>query len=92
MSLACSNHKKEVINRLARAEGHLKKVRQMVESDAYCIDVITQSLAVQKALGSTDEIILQNHMETCVHDAFKKNIGVKEKIGEILTTIKFMRK
>lgn len=87
----CCEHKKELVNRLARAEGHLKKVRQMAEQDAYCIDIITQSLAVQSALKSVDELVLANHMATCVKEAFAKNAG-EEKIQEILTTIKFMRK
>ena len=92
MVLTCCEHKKEVINRLARAEGHLRKVRAMVESDAYCIDIITQSLAVQAALRSIDEVVLANHMETCVKNAMETKTGVAEKIAEIITTFKFMHK
>ena len=87
----CCNHKKELVNRLARVEGHLKKVKQMVETDCYCIDIITQSLAVQAALKKVDEMVLANHMATCVKEAFEKNT-VDQKMDEILTTIKYMRK
>lgn len=90
--MPCCEKKKELTNRLARVEGHLKKVKEMVENDIYCIDIITQSLAVQSALRSIDEIILTNHMETCVQDAFANKKGVAEKIQELTTTLKFMRR
>ena len=88
----CNDHKKDLLNRLSRAEGHLKKVKQMAQDDAYCIDIITQSLAVQAALRSIDEMVLKNHLETCVKDAMISKKGVDNKIEEIITTLKFMRK
>lgn len=90
--MPCCDKKKELLNRIARVEGHLKKVKSMIEEDAYCIDVITQSLAVQSALRSIDEIVLSNHMETCVKDAMVSNTGVDTKISEIVKTLQFMRK
>jgi len=92
MKKVCCSKKKELQNRLARVEGHLKKVKEMVENDAYCIDIITQSLAVQSALRAIDEVILTKHMETCVQDAFKNKTGIDEKIKELTTTLKFMRR
>ncbi len=58
--------KKQTIDRLARAEGHLHKVRKMVEENAYCPDVIHQSRAVQAALAKVDELILHGHLHSCV--------------------------
>lgn len=58
--------KTETLRRLAIAEGHLKKVREMVEEGAYCPDVIHQSQAVQAALKKVDEIILHGHLHSCV--------------------------
>ena len=58
--------KKETLDRLARAEGHLKKVREMVEENAYCPDVMHQSRAVQAALKKIDEVILHGHLHSCV--------------------------
>ena len=58
--------KKETLDRLARAEGHLKKVREMVEEDSYCPDVMHQSRAVQAALKKIDEVILHGHLHSCV--------------------------
>lgn len=90
--MPCCNTKKELENRLARVEGHLKKVKEMVKNDAYCIDIITQSLAVQSALRAIDEVILTKHLETCVQDAFENKKGVEQKIQELTTTLKFMRR
>lgn len=76
----------KTIRRLKIIEGHLKKVREMVEEDAYCMNILQQSLAVRSALKKVDEIILDSHLHTCVIDA----IGNKktEKIEEILELFK----
>lgn len=58
--------RKQAIKRLAIAEGHLKKVRRMVEEDAYCPHVIHQSKAVQSALKRVDELVLDGHLHSCV--------------------------
>ncbi|KKR01023.1 MAG: hypothetical protein UT26_C0036G0002 [Microgenomates group bacterium GW2011_GWC1_39_12] len=52
----------------------------MVEEGQYCIHIIHQSLAVQAALREIDQIILKNHLETCVADAIKK--GKQEEVIE----------
>ncbi len=84
--------KQQTLTRLKRIEGHLKKVREMVESDEYCIHVITQSMAVQSALRAVDEFILKKHLETCVKEAMIKNNNANLKIEEVMKTIKFARK
>lgn len=65
------------------AEGHLKKVRKMVEDDLYCLDVIQQSTAVQKALSGVDELILEGHLRDCVSAAIQAGSGDKE-IKEVI--------
>ncbi len=84
--------KQQTITRLKRIEGHLKKVRELVESDEYCIHTITQSMAVQSALRAVDELILKKHLETCVRDSIVKNKNAESKIDEVMKTIKFARK
>ncbi len=69
--------KNKIVQRLKIARGHLNKVISMVESDAYCIDVVHQSLAVQAALKKVDEVVLENHLKTCVADSIKKGETVK---------------
>lgn len=72
-----------ILHRLKIASGHLKKVINMVESDEYCIDVLHQSQAVQKALKETDNLMLENHLNCCVADSIAA--GKKdEAIAEVL--------
>ena len=61
-----------VLHRLKIARGHLDRVISMVEKGEYCIDVIHQSQAVQAALKGIDQVVLKNHMETCVAQEIKK--------------------
>lgn len=79
--------KKQAGRRLAIAQGHLKKVREMLENGAYCPDVIHQSRAVQAALKKVDEIILHGHLHSCVlkdtHGGFPKNEKIIEEIVEL---------
>ena len=72
-----------ILRRMKIASGHLARVIAMVESGHYCIDVIHQSLAVQSALKSIDQLVLKNHMETCVADAIRRG-NEKEVIEEVM--------
>lgn len=79
--------KERILHRLKIAQGHLKKVMQMVESDVYCIDILHQSQAVQKAIKQTDNLILENHLTCCVTNAITK--GEKEEaITEVMNIFK----
>lgn len=57
--------------RLAKAIGHLTAVQKMVEDERYCIDVLNQMKAVQSALDRTAQLMLKQHLETCVVEAVK---------------------
>ena len=60
---------KAVVNRLARAIGHLESVKRMVEDGRDCTDVLIQLAAVRSALNNTAKIILKDHIEHCISDA-----------------------
>lgn len=77
----------KIIHRLKIARGHLDTVISMVEKGDYCIDVIHQSQAVQKALEETDTVLLENHLRTCVSDAIKRG-DEQEVISEVLEVVK----
>jgi len=81
-----SNTKNQILHRLQIAKGHLDKVISMVESDAYCIDVVHQSIAVQAALKKADEVVLENHLRTCVSDSIK-NGDSDEAIKEVMEVL-----
>jgi len=57
--------------RLAKAIGHLTAVQKMVEDEKYCIDVLNQMKAVQSALDRTAQLMLKQHLNTCVVEAVK---------------------
>jgi len=69
MSYRPKDIKDRLLHRLKITRGHLDKVISMVDTDVYCIDVIHQSQAIQKALRQVDHLILENHLKTCVADA-----------------------
>jgi len=60
-----------VIRRLQSAEGHVRGIQRMVKEDKYCIEVIKQVEAVQAAMGRINEIILDQHLRTCVTTAIR---------------------
>lgn len=60
---------KAVLNRLARAIGHLESVKRMVEDNRDCAEVLMQLAAVRSALNNTAKVILKDHIEHCIVDA-----------------------
>lgn len=64
-------HKQGIINRLKSIEGHVRGVQRMVDEDLYCIDIINQNLAVQRALEKVNGLILERHLQTCVTSAIQ---------------------
>lgn len=63
--------RKDVTNRLKSVAGHINGITKMVEDDRYCIDLIKQLQATQAALSRVSEIILDNHLHTCVTTAIQ---------------------
>jgi DNA-binding FrmR family transcriptional regulator len=64
-------HRQGIINRLKSIEGHVRGIQRMVEEDAYCIDIMNQNLAVQRALEKVNGLVLERHLQTCVTTAIK---------------------
>lgn len=78
-------NQKTVINRLARAIGHLEKVKRMVEEGQDCSEVLVQLAAVRSAIDNTGKVILQDHMRHCVVDAVAA--GDQEAIDDLCRAI-----
>jgi DNA-binding FrmR family transcriptional regulator len=64
--------KKNILNRLATIEGHLRGIRKMVEDDQYCVDILRQSYAVERALKAFESALLEGHLNSCVPSGFKE--------------------
>lgn len=58
-----------VLNRMARAIGHMEAVRRMVEEGRDCAEVMTQIAAVKAAVNNIGKLILQDHIEHCIAHA-----------------------
>ena len=75
------------MHRLKIARGHLDKVIKMTENNDYCIDIMNQSLAVQRALQESDTLTLENHLKNCVVKQIK-NGETDESVAEIMKIFK----
>jgi DNA-binding FrmR family transcriptional regulator len=58
--------KKRALHRAKILEGQIRGLEKMIEAEGYCMDIITQSLAVQKSLGSLNKLLVENHLTTHV--------------------------
>ena len=69
----------DVIRRLKSVEGHVRGVQRMVDEGVYCIDVVNQIVAIQRALKKVSGLVLDDHLHSCVTDAMR---GPDEKARE----------
>lgn len=71
----------DVLRRLKNATGHLQGVSRMVEDDKYCVDVIRQIEAVERALHGVKRRLLAGHLDTCVTRAIRsRNVRDRERV------------
>jgi DNA-binding FrmR family transcriptional regulator len=77
--------KKRALHRARILEGQLRGVEKMIENEDYCMDIITQSLAIQKSLGSLNKLLVENHLRTHVTEMFDAGGAQRdEAIAELL--------
>jgi len=81
-------YKKEALLRLKVAAGHLDGVRKMVENDVYCVDLMKQLAAVQGTLERVQQILLRNHLTSCVSTAIREGMG-EAIIDELMGALKY---
>ncbi|MEK7612930.1 MAG: metal-sensitive transcriptional regulator [Patescibacteria group bacterium] len=62
----------KLMRRLKIIEGQVRGLQDMLERDAYCIDVITQTSAVKRALSGVEDALMESHLSTCVVHQMKK--------------------
>lgn len=83
--------KKKMVRRLKLIEGQVRGLQRMVDGDAYCIDIITQTSAVKQGLSNVEDLLLENHLGGCIISQIKSGEVTKAK-GEILKVYKLKRK
>ena len=93
----CCRHKhreepelQSLLNRLNRIEGQVRGVRNMVEKEVYCTDILTQVSAIQSALNAFSRELLSNHIHTCVVTDIQN--GHTEVVEDLLVTIQKLMK
>ena len=82
--------RKKLIHRLNRIEGQIRGIRGMLEKDAYCADILTQSAAVNAAVNAFNKELLANHLRTCVAQDIRE--GHDEVIDELVATLQKLMK
>ena len=80
----------KLVNRLSRIEGQIRGIKNMVEEDAYCIDILVQVAAANAALNSFNKELLASHIKTCVADDIRN--GKDETIDELVITLQKLMK
>ena len=89
MTHRTEEERNNIIKRLNIIEGQIKGIKQMINDDRYCADVLTQILAVNKALESLENIILESHLKKCITRQIKE--GREEVTDEIMDLFKKFR-
>jgi len=78
--------KKRALHRSRILQGQLRGIEKMIENEEYCVDIITQSLAIQKSLRSLNKLLVENHLRTHVTDMFEAGGDEREAaVSELLT-------
>lgn len=78
----------KALKNLNRVEGQIRGIAKMVESDRYCIDVVTQIEAARAALARIESDLLRQHLGHCVHRAMNsKNETEQQKVIEELVSV-----
>lgn len=78
--------KKGMKNRMNRIEGQIRGINRMIQEDVYCDDILNQIAAVQRALISAGEVLLDAHIKSCIVEQIQD--GKLEAVNELMETIK----
>lgn len=81
---------RKLVNRLSRIEGQIRGIKRMVESNAYCPDILTQSAAVTAAMNAFNRELTASHIRSCVAHDIRE--GRDETIDELLRTLEKLMK
>ena len=84
-------NKEKVIKHLKRIEGQIRGLQNMVATDTYCIDIITQTSAVKQSLSTVENVLLESHLGHCVRHQMSSG-QVAKATEEVLKVYKLKRK
>lgn len=81
----------KLITRLKIIEGQVRGVQKMLESEAYCIDVITQASAIKQGISNIEDKLLEHHLSHCLVSQIKEG-NAKKATDEIIKVYRLKRK
>lgn len=84
-------NKEKLVRRLKLIEGQIRGLQKMIDNNTYCIDVITQTSAVKQGLSNVEDILLENHLDHCVHNQIQSG-QTNKATEEIIKVYKLKRK
>ncbi len=85
--------KKRALHRTSILEGQLRGLGKMIEAEDYCMDIITQSRAIQRSLESLNRMLLENHLRTHVTEMFEAGgAEADQAVAELLKAFDFAGK
>jgi len=92
MAAAYEVDRKKIMARLARIEGQVRGVERMLESDQYCVDILTQLSSIIAATQKVSLIVLNDHIKGCVRRAVTTDQQADEHVEELLAVVgRFMK-
>jgi len=78
--------RKRALHRSHILQGQLRGLEKMIDNEDYCVDIITQSLAIQNSLRSLNKLLVENHLRTHVTDMFEAGADERDAaVSELLT-------
>ena len=83
-------YRRDVLNRLKTARGHLDAIIRMADEETYCPDLMKQLSAVQGSLERASRLVLRNHLETCVAAAMQAG-RIDEIVDELMEALRYDR-
>ena len=84
--------KKRALHRARILEGQLRGIEKMIDDEAYCVEIITQTLAVQKSLRSLNKLLVENHLRTHVTEMFEEGGSRRDDaVDELLTVFELQQ-
>ena len=89
-TMRTEEQKKALINRLKRLEGQVRGLEKMIEDDAYCNDILQQSMSAASAIDGFNQELLGYHVQGCVTEGIKN--GDEEIVDELLKTVRKLMK
>lgn len=90
MTRRSEEERKKLINRLNRIEGQIRGIRNMVENDVYCNDILVQCAAVNAAVNAFNKELIASHIRGCVARDIRE--GKDEVIDELVETLQKLMK